>query len=55
MLHWGVSFAVLGWLAIRFCAAIVLGLAVVIGSIVVCAVAGLAIAIVGDMPPKRSL
>jgi hypothetical protein len=42
-------------LALRFCAAVVLGLAVVVGAIVVWAVAGLAVAVVGDVPPKRSL
>jgi hypothetical protein len=41
-------------LALRFCAAVALGLAVVVGAIVVWAVAGLAVAVVGDVPPKRS-
>jgi hypothetical protein len=41
-------------LALRFCAAVVLGLAVVVGAIVVWAVAGLAVVVVGDIPPKRS-
>jgi hypothetical protein len=41
-------------LALRFCAAVVLGLAVVLGAIVVWAVAGLAVAVIGDVPPKRS-
>jgi hypothetical protein len=40
--------------ALRFCAAVVLGLAVVLGAIVVWAVAGLAVAVVGDVPSKRS-
>jgi hypothetical protein len=35
-------------LALRFCAAVALGLAVVVGAIVVWAVAGLAVAVVGD-------
>ena len=54
MLSWGLRFAVLGWLALQFCAAIVLGLAIVVGAIVVWAVAALVIAVVGDVPPKRS-
>jgi hypothetical protein len=41
-------------LALRFCAAVVLGLAIVVGAIVVWAVARLAVAAVGDIPPKRS-
>jgi hypothetical protein len=41
-------------LALRFCGAVVLGLAVVLGAIVVWAVAGLAVAVVGDVPSKRS-
>jgi hypothetical protein len=40
--------------ALRFCAAVVLGLAIVVGSIVVWAVAALAVAVIGDAPPKRS-
>jgi hypothetical protein len=42
-------------LALRFCAAAVLGLAIVVGLILVWAVASLVIAVVGDVPPKRSL
>jgi hypothetical protein len=42
-------------LAVRFCAAVVLGLAVVVGSILVLAVAWLAVAVLGDAPPRRSL
>ena len=42
-------------LALRFCAAVVLGLAVVVGSIVVWAVAAVAITVVGDVPPRRSV
>jgi hypothetical protein len=41
-------------LALRFCAAAVIGVAVVVGAIVVWAVAGLAVAVVGDVPPRRS-
>jgi hypothetical protein len=41
-------------LALRFCAAVVVGLALIVGAIVVWAVAGLAVAVVGDIPPKRS-
>jgi hypothetical protein len=41
-------------LALRFCAAAVLGLVVVVGSIVVWAVAAVAIAVVGNVPPRRS-
>ena len=41
-------------LALRFCAAAVLGLAIVVGAIVVWAIAGVAIAVVGDVPPRRS-
>jgi hypothetical protein len=41
-------------LAVRFCSAVVLGLVVVVGAVVVWAVAGLAVAVVGDVPPKRS-
>ena len=55
MLSWIIGFAQLGWLALRFCAAIVLGLAVIIGSLVVWAVAAVAIAVVGDASPKHSL
>ena len=55
MLSLGIAFVVLGWLALRFCAAALLGFAVVVGSIVVWAVAALIIAVVGDVPPKRSL
>jgi hypothetical protein len=40
--------------ALRFCAAVVLGLAIVVGATVVWAVAGLAVAVFGDVPPKRS-
>jgi hypothetical protein len=40
-------------LALRFCAAVVLGLAIVVGSIVIWAVAAAAIAVVGDVPPRR--
>jgi hypothetical protein len=41
-------------LALRFCAAVVLGLAVVVGAIVVWAAAAIAIAVVGGVPPRRS-
>jgi hypothetical protein len=41
-------------LALRFCAAAVLGVAVVAGSLVVWAVAALLLAVVGDEPPRRS-
>jgi hypothetical protein len=41
-------------LALRFFAAAVLGVAIVVGSIVVWALSALAIAIVGDLPPRRS-
>jgi hypothetical protein len=40
-------------LAFRFCAAAVLGLAVVVGSLIVWAVAAMAIAVFGDVPPRR--
>jgi hypothetical protein len=33
---------------------VVLGLVVVVGAVVVWAVAGFAVAVVGDVPPKRS-
>jgi predicted membrane protein len=55
MLSWSIAFVVLGWWGLRFCAAIVLGLAIVVGTIVVWAVASVAIAVVGEAPPKRSL
>jgi hypothetical protein len=42
-------------LAFRFCAAVVIGLAVLIGSIVVLVFAALAIAVFGDVPPRRSV
>jgi hypothetical protein len=42
-------------LAFRFCAAAMLGIALVVGSIVVWAVASIAVAVVGDKPPKRSI
>ena len=41
-------------LALQFCAAVVLAAAVVVGSIVVWIVAGIAIAFVGDRPPGPS-
>jgi hypothetical protein len=41
-------------LALRFSAAVVVGMAVVVGAIVVWAAAAIAIAIVGDVPPRRS-
>jgi hypothetical protein len=53
MLSWGIRFAALGWLALRFCAAVVLGLAIVGAAIVVWAIAGLVIAVIGDEPPKH--
>ena len=42
-------------LAFRFCAAAMLGIAIVVGSIVVWAVASIAVAVIGDEPPNRSL
>jgi hypothetical protein len=42
-------------LALRFCAAVVIGLAVLIGSIVVLVLAALAIAVFGDVPPRHSV
>jgi hypothetical protein len=42
-------------LALRFCAAAMLGIAIVVGSIVVWAVAAIAVVIFGDVPPKRSI
>jgi hypothetical protein len=53
MLSWGIRLVALGWLAIRFCAAVVIGLAVLIGSIVVLVLAALAIAVFGDVPPRH--
>ena len=40
-------------LALRFCAAVVIALAVLTGSIVVFVLAALAIAVFGDVPPRR--
>jgi hypothetical protein len=40
-------------LELRFFAAVVLGLAVVVGAIVIWAVAGLAVEVVGNVPPER--
>ena len=42
-------------LALRFCAAAVIGLAVLTGSIIVLVLAALAIAVFGDVPPRRSV
>lgn len=42
-------------LVFQFCAAAVLGLAVVVGSLIVWAVAAMAMAIFGDVPPRRRL
>jgi hypothetical protein len=42
-------------LAFRFCAAAMVGIALVVGSIVVWAVASIVVAVVGDKPPKRSI
>ena len=53
MLSWGIGFAALGWLALRFCAAVVLGLAIVGAAIVVWAIAGLVVAVIGDEPLKH--
>ena len=53
MLSWGIRCAALGWLALQFCAAIVLGLAIVGAAIVVWAIAGLVVAVIGDEPPKH--
>jgi hypothetical protein len=53
MLSWGIGFAANGWLALRFCAAVVLGLAIMVGSIVVVVLATLAIAVFGDVPSKH--
>jgi hypothetical protein len=38
-------------LALRYCAAAMIGVAVVVGSIVVWAIASIALAVVGDAPP----
>ena len=51
----GIGFAALSWLALRFCAAAVLVLAIVIGLVFVWAVASVAIAIIGDVPTRRSV
>ena len=40
-------------LALRFCAAALFGLAIVAGAIGVWAAAAVAVAVVGDTPPKR--
>jgi hypothetical protein len=50
MLSCGIRFAALGWLLLRFCAALVLGLAIVGAAIVVWAIAGLVVAVIGDEP-----
>jgi hypothetical protein len=42
-------------LALRFCAAAVVGAAVVVRSIVVWAVAALALPVIGDVSPRRSV
>jgi hypothetical protein len=54
ILRWGVGFAALGWLTLRFCAAVVIGVAVVLGAIVVWTVAVLLQALVGDVPVRRA-
>ena len=53
MLSWGIGFAALGSLALQFCAAVVLGLAIVGAAIVVWAIAGLVVAVIGDEPLKH--
>jgi hypothetical protein len=55
MLSWGIGFAALGWLALRFCAAMVLGLAIVGAAIVVWAIAGLVVAVIGDKARQGAL
>jgi hypothetical protein len=55
LLSWGIRFVALGWLALRFCAAVVVGLAIVAAAIVAWAAAALVIAVVGEVPQKRSL
>jgi hypothetical protein len=42
-------------LPFRFCAAAMVGIALIVGSIVVWAVASIVVAVVGDEPPKRSI
>jgi hypothetical protein len=42
-------------LVFRFCAAAMVGIALIVGSIVVWAVASIVVAVVGDKPPKRSI
>ena len=42
-------------LALRYCVAAILGIAVVVGSIVVLTISAIALAVVGDVPPKRSI
>jgi hypothetical protein len=53
MLSWGVRIVALAWLALRFCAAVVLGLAIAAAAIVVWALGGLGTAVVGNEPPKH--
>jgi len=50
VLCWGIGFAALDWLALRFCAAVVLAVG---AAIVVWAIAGLVVAVIGDEPPKH--
>jgi uncharacterized membrane protein YphA (DoxX/SURF4 family) len=55
MPSWGIRFAALGWPALRFCAAVVVGIALIVGLIIVWGVAVLVIAVVAHFPQKRSL
>jgi hypothetical protein len=54
MLFWGIRFAKVCWLALRFCAAVVLGLAIVGAVIVVWVIADLVLLATSCQTPQRA-